>query len=94
MTARAYATDVGDPSGLHGERLVHNAKALPFLVELYAYPSTLSLDVIKRAWLDVLPIGSCAGFKEEGIRGGRRLVTIERYVRTQSAPLHIDEPNV
>jgi hypothetical protein len=88
------ATEAVDPSGLNGERYVHNARQFPYLVELYAYPASLSLDAIKAAWLAVLPIGSCAGFTQEGIRGGLRLVKIDRFVREPKRLTPIDEPSV
>jgi hypothetical protein len=75
----ASATDVIDPSGLGGERLVRNEKQAPYIVECWAYPARITFDTIKAAWLEALPLGSCAGFTAEGFRGGKRLITIDRF---------------
>ena len=86
-------TDVVDPSGLNGRRFVRNERHMPYLLELWGYPSHITLEEVKRAWLAVLPLGSSAGFAEEGVRGGQRLVKIDRFVREIPRP-HIEEPNV
>lgn len=93
MSANSVTEDAVDPSGLGGQRYVHNARQLPYLIEVYGYPSHITLEQIKRAWLAVLPLGSSAGFAEEGVRGGQRLVKIDRFVREIPRP-HIEEPNV
>jgi hypothetical protein len=92
MTARAIATDV-DPTGLGGHRYVRNEKQAPYVVELWAYPASIGLETIKAEWLKVLPRAKhLTGFKEEGVRGGKRLVTIDRYESAPNKPPHIEEP--
>jgi hypothetical protein len=72
-----------DPTGLGGHRYVRNEKAKPYIVELWGYPTTISFETIREAWLKVLPRAKhMTGFRAEGIRGGRRLVTIDAYIDT------------
>ena len=94
MTAPAIATDV-DPTGLGGQRYVRNERAAPYIVELWAYPATVSLETIREAWLRVLPRAKhLTGFREEGIRSGRRLVTIDRYEQPADRRPRIEEAPV
>jgi hypothetical protein len=94
MTARAnLATDV-DPTGLGGHRYIRNEKLKPFIQELWGYPASIGIETIKAEWLKVLPRAKhLTGFKEEGVRGGKRLVAIDRYEHAPLKP-HIEEPDV
>jgi len=93
MTAPLIEQDA-DPTGLGGQRYVHNAKAAPYVVELWAYPTSITYENIRAAWLRVLPRAKhLTGFREEGIRGGKRLITIDSYQQPRERP-SLEEPEV
>lgn len=91
MTSFAMHTD-NDPSGLNGERLYRNEKQAPYIEELYSYSTTIAFETIQAAWLKAFPRARhLTGVRTEGVRGGKRLIRIDR-VEIEPKPLHIDEP--
>lgn len=83
-----------DPTGLRGERVMLDETKAPAIVEMYAYPSHLSLESIRRAWVDTMPIGSCTAVIEFRVSAGRRFCQVTYFRREAEKRLRIDEPNV
>ena len=93
MSAPAIASPV-DPSGLNGERVMHNERALPFVESVWSYPTVIGLEGIRRGWVAAFPTGSMVAVKEQSVRSGRRYVVVTYYARQAEAKPHIDEPEL
>jgi hypothetical protein len=89
-------TPTDDPTGLHGDRITLNQSNPPHVVEMWAYPSSLSFADIKAAWYAAPRRGRSVimGISEYRVSAGRRFVTLNLYVEPKPAPVHLDEPNV
>ena len=85
-----------DPTGLGGDRIHRNEQNLPHVVEVWAFPASLSHEAIHNAWY-AAPRRErtlILGITPYRVSAGKRFVTLHLYVEAQKPTPHIEEPDV